>query len=301
MPWIHEVPAVLETWLGGQAGAAGTADVLFGRVAPSGKLSETFPVKLQDSPSYLNFPGENGNALYGERIFVGYRYYDKRKIEPLFPFGYGLSYTTFEYSQLELSSDSITDKDELTLSITIKNTGAVAAKEVVQLYLRDEKSSLIRPEKELKKFAKVMLEPGQHKQVHFTLTGRDFSYFDPRRKMWIAESGYFNIQLGASSRDIRKSATVYLQSTQAIPLAFDEYTFFREYWDNKQTREYLKQLVPRWISQWIPVGKTADDAIINDFFLDHPLIKFPYITNGEISREQVLEFVEKCKDLKYTP
>jgi len=301
MPWIDEVAVVLETWLGGQAGAGGTADVIFGKVNPSGKLAETFPVKLEDTPSFFNFPGEDGNALYGERIFVGYRYFDEKLIEPLFPFGYGLSYTTFEYSDLKLSGKNISDKDKLTISLKVKNTGEVAGKEVIQLYVKDKESALLRPEKELKKFAKISLEPGQTKEVTFSLESRDFSYFDPRRKMWVVESGEFIISAAASSRDIRLSETIHMESTQKVPLAFDEFTFFREYWNNEQTRELLIELVPNWISQWVPEGKTVDEAVFHEFFIDHPMIKFPYITNGEITMEQVYQLVKDCKNLTYTP
>ena len=301
MPWIDEVNGVLETWLGGQAGAGGTTDVLFGRVNPSGKLAETFPVKLEDSPAYFNFPGEEGEVLYGERIFVGYRYYDEKMIEPLFPFGFGLSYTTFEYSDLTVSNKNINDTDGLQVTVTIKNSGTVKGKEVVQLYVSDKESTLIRPEKELKKFAKVELEPRESKQVSFTLDSRDFSYFDSRRNMWIAESGEFTVGIGSSSRDIRLSEAIALQSTQKVPLAFDEYTFFTEYWNNKETREILKVMVPNFIKFWTPEGKSADEAEVMGFISDHPMIKYPYITRGEISQEQVIELVEKSKAFTYTP
>lgn len=301
MPWIDEVPAVLETWLGGQAGAGGTADVLFGKVNPSGKLAETFPVKLEDTPSFFNFPGEDGNALYGERIFVGYRYYDEKMIEPLFPFGHGLSYTSFEYNNLVFSKKDISDKEDLTVSFTIKNTGPVTGKEVVQIYVSDKESTLMRPKRELKKFVKVSLEPGQEKQVSIKLEGRDFSYFDARRNMWIAESGEFMVSAGSSSRDLRVSETVQLQSTQEVPLAFDKYTFFSEYWKNQEARKMLLGLMPNWISQWIPEGKTADEAQFHGFFIEHPMVKFPYITNGEVTMEQINQFVENCKTITYVP
>jgi beta-glucosidase len=301
MPWVNEVPAILETWLGGQAGAGGTLDVLFGKVNPSGKLAETFPVKLEDTPAFFNFPGEQGEVLYGERFLVGYRHYDKRKIEPLFPFGFGLSYTTFEYKNLNITPSDFADTDEVSVSFTIKNTGDVKGKEVAQLYITDKESTLQRPERELKKFAKVALDPGEEKQLSFTLNARDFSYYDGKRGMWIAESGEFKIAVGASSRDIRLTETILLQSTQEVPLAFDEYTFFREYWDNPQTREFLKELVPNWINGFVPEGKAMDEAAFHDFLIDHPLIKYPYITNGEISMEQVFGLVEKCKGLTYTP
>jgi beta-glucosidase len=301
MPWAIEVPAILETWLGGQAGAGGTLDVLSGKVNPSGKLAETFPVKLEDTPAFFNFPGEQGEVFYGERFLVGYRHYDKRKIEPLFPFGFGLSYTTFEYQDLKVSLTEFSDREELSVSLTVKNSGAVKGKEIVQLYITDKESTLQRPERELKKFAKVALDPGEEKQLVFTLNARDFSYYDGRRGMWIAESGEFKIAVGASSRDIRLTETILLQSTQEVPLAFDEYTFFRAYWDNPQTREFLKELVPNWINGFVPEGKTMDEAAFHDFLIDHPLIKYPYITNGEITMEQVEALVEKCKELTFTP
>jgi beta-glucosidase len=301
MPWVNEVPGIVEAWLGGQAGAGGVADVIFGKVNPSGKLAETFPVKLEDTPSSFNFPGEEGEVLYGERIFVGYRYYDEKKIEPLFPFGHGLSYTTFEYSKMEVSADQINDTDGLTVTVSVKNTGLVKGKEVVQLYVSDLESALARPEKELKKFVKVELEPGEEKEVSFELASRDFSYYNSHRNMWIAESGDFVIAAGASSRDIRQTKTIALKSTQEIPLAFNEYTFIREFWENKETREYLKELVPNWILASTPEGKSMDEAEFHEFYIDHPIIKLPYITNGEITSGQVKDLVEKCKEHTFVP
>lgn len=301
MPWLSNVAAVMETWLGGQAGAGGITDVLFGKVNPSGKLAETFPMKLEDTPAFFNFPGEQGDVLYGEGIFVGYRYYDGRKIEPLFPFGFGLSYTTFEYSDLKLSSKNTTDREGLTVSVIVKNTGNVKGKEILQLYVSDIKSTLKRPEKELKKFVKIELEPGEEKTVSFNLESRDFSYFDTKRNMWIAESGEFVISAAASSRDIRLSQKVNLQSTQAIPLAFDEYTFFIEYWNNKQTRKILLDYMPNWIRGIVTEGNEAEIREYQGFMVEHPLIKYPYITHGEITHEQVKELVEKCKNFTYIP
>lgn len=301
MPWIAEVKGVLETWLGGQAGAGGTADVLFGKVNPSGKLAETFPAKLEDTPAFFNFPGEQGEVLYGERFFVGYRYYDEKKIEPLFPFGFGLSYTSFEYSDIKVSSKNIQDTDGLKVSLKVKNTGNVEGKEVVQLYVKDPKSSLQRPEKELKKFAKVSLKAGEEKEITFELNARDFSYYDGKRGVWIAESGEFHILIGASSRDIKLSESIQLESSQNIPLAYDEYTFFKEYWNNEQTRGYLIEMMPKWIQNFVPAGKTINEAVFNDFMIEHPMVKYPYMTNGEITAEDVQALVEKCKNLTYKP
>lgn len=301
MPWLSEVDGILETWLGGQAGAGATADVLFGKVNPSGKLAETFPMKLEDTPAFFNFPGEQGEVIYGERIFVGYRYYDEKKMEPLFPFGFGLSYTTFEYSDISVSSKNIKDVDGLVVTLKVKNTGETKGKEVVQLYVKDQESTLQRPEKELKKFAKAELNPGETKEISFELNARDFSYFDGHRKLWIAESGAFDILVGASSRDIKLEETIELQSTQVVPLAYNEYTFFREYWDNKETRELLKAMVPNWINNFVPEGKSIDEAVFHDFLIDHPIIKLPYVTAGEVNQQDVMDFVEKCKGFTYTP
>jgi len=166
MPWIDKVPAVLQLWYNSQEQGNALADVLFGDVNPSGKLPTTFPVRLEDNPAYINYPGENGKVHYGEGIFVGYRYYDKKKVAPLFPFGHGLSYTKFEYSNLKLSAKSITPNDTLTVKVDTTNTGKVKGKEVVQVYVHDVKSSFARPEKELKAFAKVELKPKEDDHFH---------------------------------------------------------------------------------------------------------------------------------------
>lgn len=301
MPWLSEVPGVVETWLGGQAGAGATADVLFGTVNPSGKLTETFPKRLEDTPAFLNFPGENGDVIYGERIFVGYRYYDAREIEPLFPFGHGLSYTTFDYGDMKLSATAVTDKDELTVTATITNVGETAGKEVVQLYVSDPESSLQRPVKELKGFAKVSLNPGESKPVTFTLEARDFALYDPRQKDWIAESGKFTIMVAASSRDIRLSETIDFTSTRQLNYSFDEYSFFREFWSNEDTKALLIELMPKWIGSHAAEGESLESVNIQDFLQDQPIIKFPYFTAGEVTPEQIDAFIEKVNALIYTP
>jgi beta-glucosidase len=208
MPWIHKVPAVLQLWYNGQEQGNALADILFGDVNPSGKLPTTFPVRLQDNPAYINYPGENGKVRYGEGIFVGYRYYDRKGIAPLFPFGHGLSYTTFKYSNLRLSAKALTPNELLKVRVDVTNTGKVAGKEVVQLYARDVESSVARPEKELKSFAKVELAPKQTKTVTFTLDREAFWYFDVIRNTWMVEAGDFEILVGSSSRDIRLRASV---------------------------------------------------------------------------------------------
>ncbi len=211
MPWVNEVPAILQLWYDGQEQGNALADILFGDVNPSGKLPTTFPVRLQDNPAYINYPGENGKVHYGEGIFVGYRYYDKKELAPLFPFGHGLSYTSFAYSNLKLSADKITEDDILTVSVDVTNTGKVIGKEVIQLYVRDVKSTFARPERELKAFEKIELKPKQTKTVTFNLNREAFWYFDAVKNAWSTEPGEFEILVGASSRDIREKRSMILE------------------------------------------------------------------------------------------
>ena len=221
MPWANNVSAILEGYLGGQAGAGAIADILYGYVNPSGKLAETFPLKLEDNPSHHYFPGGPTTIEYRESIYVGYRYFDKVGQDVLFPFGHGLSYTTFEYSDLEVSSETITDQDVLTVTMRVVNTGSLAGQEIVQLYVRDVESTVFRPEMELKGFAKISLEPGEVSRVAMTLDRRAFAYYDVDLADWRVETGAFEILVGASSRDIRLSATVQVESSQPIPPPVD--------------------------------------------------------------------------------
>ena len=213
MPWIGKVKGILEGYLGGQALGGAIADLLFGDANPSGKLAETFPKVLSDNPSYLNFPGEGDKVEYKEGVFVGYRYYDAKNIEPLFPFGFGLSYTNFEYSNLSINKKEITDTETVSISMNVKNTGSRAGKEIVQLYIKDVESSMTRPEKELKGFEKVELQPGEEKTVSFTLNKRSFAYYNVELKDWHVETGEFEILVGKSSKEIVLHDSMYVQST----------------------------------------------------------------------------------------
>ncbi|MDW8147943.1 MAG: glycoside hydrolase family 3 C-terminal domain-containing protein [Roseiflexaceae bacterium] len=216
MPWLDRVAAVLQAWYPGQECGNAIAAVLFGDVNPSGKLPQTFPVRLEDNPAYINYPGENGRVRYGEGIFVGYRYYEKKKVAPLFPFGFGLSYTTFRYDNLRLSADVLAPNDQLTVQVDITNTGQVAGQEVVQLYVRDIAARVARPEKELKGFAKVTLQPGETQTVTFHLDREALAYWDDLQHAWVAEAGEFEVQVGSSSQDIRVRAMFRLSDTIAF-------------------------------------------------------------------------------------
>jgi beta-glucosidase len=231
MPWIDSVKAVLGGFLGGQAGGSAIADLLFGVANPSGKLAETYPLRLEDCPAQRHFPGGPVTVEYRESIFVGYRYYSTARQAVLFPFGHGLSYTHFEYSDLQLSSQRIDENETLTVSIRVRNTGAVAGAEVVQLYVRDIESTVFRPEFELKEFGKCFLKPGAQRTLEFTLRRRAFAFFNASRGggdatrgggpavhsdgEWRVESGEFEILIGASSADIRARATVWVDAAAA--------------------------------------------------------------------------------------
>jgi beta-glucosidase len=220
MDWLARVPAVVQIWYGGQETGNGLADVLFGDVNPAGRLPQTFPRRIEDTPAFLHYPGENGRVVYGEDLFMGYRYYDARKVEPLFPFGHGLSYTRFRYADLRLSRASIAPAEELVVEIDVSNIGERAGQEVVQLYVHDAVSKLARPEQELRAFAKIQLAPGETKTVRFALGARALSYWDPAQSGWIAEPGQFELRAGASSRDIRASALFTLEGRAPVATAY---------------------------------------------------------------------------------
>ena len=215
MKWVDEIPAIVQSWyLGSEAGHA-LADVLSGTVNPSGKLPISFPVKLTDNGAHsfdaLCYPGDSLHVVYKEDILVGYRWHDTKKIPALFPFGHGLSYTTFTYGKAALSSTDMTADGSIMVTVPVKNIGSLPGKEVVQLYVGDNKSSLPRPQKELKAFDKIALNPGEEKTVTFTITADDLKYFDDARHEWVAEPGKFTLYIGSSSTDIRTKGSFTLK------------------------------------------------------------------------------------------
>ncbi len=217
MPWIDHVKGVVEAWLGGQAGGGAIADVLTGRVNPSGKLSETFPVDIEQTPAFPGFPSHSGHALYGEGLFAGYRHYDVRRIEPLFPFGFGLSYTTFAYIGIH-SGNVVFDADgegSITIGVTLKNVGSLAGQEVVQLYVHERAPAIAQPGNELRAFDKVMLAPGEEKTLGFTLARRDFAHYDARAHAWSVKAGLFDVRAGGSSRKLPLQLTLDVRARRA--------------------------------------------------------------------------------------
>ena len=243
LPFADRVPAILEAWLGGQAGGGGVADVLFGRVNPSGRLTETIPKRLADSPAYLDFPGEHGHVRYGEGIFVGYRWYDARELEVAFPFGHGLSYTTFSYGQ---ASAALDEDGNITVRLPVTNTGAVAGREVVQAYVSLPGSAVQRPPRELKGFVVVEAEPGQTVEAEMLIRREDLAYWDLRIDRWRVEAGTYRIDVAASSRDIRSSVEVVCPTaTRPSPS-----TGIRPSANSWPTRWPVRPSRRRWPARW---------------------------------------------------
>ncbi|KAK5658756.1 hypothetical protein OQA88_1566 [Cercophora sp. LCS_1] len=205
MPWADEVPAIIQAWYQGQEAGNALTDVLFGLKNPSGKLPCTFPRRLEDTPAYHNWPGENLEVIYGEGLYIGYRHYDRVRVPPLFSFGHGLSYTKFEYGRPSLSSKVLRRGEMIELIVAVSNIGEVEGSETVQIYVRDEKSRLPRPEKELVAFEKVRLEAGETKHLRVGLDKHAVGYYDTALKKWIAEEGVFKVLVGASAEDIKYS------------------------------------------------------------------------------------------------
>ena len=270
MPWIGKVRAVLEAYLGGQAVGLAAVRVLYGDANPSGHLAESFPVKLQDNPSYLFYGGEPRGTEYRDGVFVGYRYYDKKDMDVLFPFGHGLSYTTFEYSDLRLSADRIRDTDRLTVTCTVTNTGSRPGKAVAQLYVGDVEGDVIRPLRELKGFEKVSLKPGESKQVAFTLDKRAFAYWNSQIHDWHVESGDFTVEIGASSRDLPLRAVVNVESTVTLPVRYDADSIFMDILKDPRAVSVMKPLLDQMTATFRnedDESSAASEAITQDMNL----------------------------------
>jgi len=302
--WLDGTAAVLEAWLMGQAGAGAIADILFGRVNPSGKLAETFPLKLSDTPAHLNFPGEMGVVRYGEGMFIGYRYYDAKEMPVLFPFGYGLSYTTFAYTNPQVSTATFKDVEGVTVAVDVTNTGQMAGQEIVQLYVHDHEAGLTRPVKELKGFTKISLEPGETKTVTIALDFRAFAFYHTGHKQWITEDGQFDVLIGASAADIRCIQTVTLQSTLELPSLLDTESTVREWLADPRGKVVFEPVFKQIITQMQQAtgGDTGQsDAIGMDmvgFMMDMPLLSVLHFQESLLSvtpEEMANDLLEQVK------
>ena len=302
MPWLNDIKGLLEAYLGGQAGGTAVANILYGKVNPSGKLAETIPLKLSDNPSYLNFGGGE-KVEYREGVFVGYRYYDTKEMDVAYPFGYGLSYTTFACSDLKISNENPTDKDTITVSVDVTNTGNMAGKEVVQLYVKDCTSSTIRPEKELKGFEKVFLNPGETKTVTMELDKRSFAWYNTELHDWFAASGEYKLLVGTSSRDIHLEGRIHQNSSQELPMHVHMNTTLGELFRNPKTSETAKELIAKYISA-MNVGEessseAASEAITEEMTeaMTDSMPLRALVSFGGYSREELTEIIEKLNKL----
>lgn len=300
MPWIQDVKAVLEAYLGGQAVGAATVDILFGKANPCGRLAETFPIRLEDNPSYLYYLGEGDKVEYREGVFVGYRYYDKKKMDVLFPFGHGLSYTSFVYSNLVLDKENMKDTETLRVTVDVTNAGTIKGKEVVQLYVAPLNGSIIRPVRELKGFDKIELNPGETKTVSFELEKRAFAYFDMEAGDWKVENADYEIQIGKSSRDIVAVASVHVESTSKKTRSYNRNTTFGDLMKDEKAMEIAGYL----LKEVAVLGDAADDALgesttaMNEAMMMYmPIRGVITFAQGKVSEEELDALLEKINQI----
>ena len=273
VPWIGQVKALLEGYLGGQAWGGAMADLLTGRKTPGGKLAETFPLALENNPSSLDFPGTKETVTYREGVFVGYRWYETLGIPVRFPFGFGLSYTTFTLSDLTLDRTDMTDADTLTVTVRVTNTGSRAGSEVVQLYVGDPASTVKRPVKELKAFEKVHLEPGTSTMVSFTLEKRAFAYWHEALGDWYVEGGRYDLHIGTSSADIACSASVEVASTTEVPVKITLNSTLGDLMADPKTAPVVEAMFQRMTGPGSPFAGLAEvnDEMVKAMLADMPL------------------------------
>ncbi|WP_261302059.1 glycoside hydrolase family 3 C-terminal domain-containing protein [Paenibacillus andongensis] len=284
LPWIGKVKGILEGYLGGQASGGAIADLLFGEANPSGKLAETFPIELRHNPSHLNFPGEGDQVEYREGLFVGYRHYEARGVKPLFAFGHGLSYTTFEYTDITVNKNSIVDNETVRVSVTVKNTGDQTGKEIVQLYVRDSQSSVTRPEKELKEFQKLKLEPREEKMVTFELDKRAFAYYNVSLRDWHVETGEFEILVGSSSTQIALKAIVHVTSTVSVKKKFTRNSTMGDLMSDPVGAQIMHAMRPNAGNQ-LPSTDDEHQAMMNAVMMGMPLRAMVAFSQGAFTED----------------
>ncbi|MCD8094925.1 MAG: glycoside hydrolase family 3 C-terminal domain-containing protein [Ruminococcus sp.] len=300
LPFDDKVKAILEMYLGGQAVGSAEVKLLFGEENPSGKLAETFPEKLEDNPSYLNFPGDDNTVRYAEGIFVGYRYYEKKKIAVCYAFGHGLSYTDFEYSDMKVSDYEISETDTVTVQVTVTNTGSRDGAEVVQLYIAPKQASVMRPIKELKGFERVYLKAGESRRIVFRLDKSAFAYYSEKIHDFYSESGEYTISLSSSSADERLSADVHFNASKPLPIRFTLDSLGGDVQAIPEGKAMLEELLKS-----IGVNMTGNDERLDGdeieialkMLLDMPLhTMVSFSKTKEITREKMQQFVDKLNE-----
>ncbi len=299
MPWRNSVQAILEAYLGGEAVGEAVVNVLLGNVNPSGKLPETFPLRLEDTPSFLSFANDKHQVNYTEGIFVGYRWYDARVMDVQYPFGHGLSYTTFEYSDLKADRTTLAENEMLTITVKVKNTGSVAGKEVIQLYVADKTGATSRPPKELKGFEKVSLEPGETKEVTFTLDKRSFAWYSTELEDWYAATGDYEILVGASSRDIRCKLCVRYESKTELPFELSPNVTIGDLFEDPRTSDIMKKFLEKYAIRHDSEDSAAREAITDEMIekmLDGTPLRSFQMMGWHVSSEDHRKFIDSLRN-----
>ena len=292
MPWADKVGGILEMYLGGQAVGGAAVDLLFGAVSPSGKLAETFPMHLEDNPSYLNFPGNGDQVEYREGIYVGYRWYDTRKMPVRWAFGHGLSYTQFEYSNLRVNKEKIAQGEGVHVAIDVKNVGHMGAKEVVQLYVHSAHDGVARPEQELKGFEKVYIAPGKTETVEFELNPRAFAYYESAIRDWYVEGGAYEIRIGASSRDVRAAKTIEIEAGKPIPVRVTMDTTFGDLMKIPGSQPILQPVMGGMMAQFGGVPEDDSMSGMMDAMVGFmPLHALKSFGGGQVSDKMLEEMI----------
>lgn len=307
MEWESKVKAILHVNLGGEAIGGAIADMLFGISCPSGRLAESYPYKLEHNPSFISFGADENVAEYREGVFVGYRYYTSKNLPVRYPFGYGLTYTAFEYSDIRLSKDRIWDDEPLEVKMTLRNIGTRDSSEVVQLYVRGKTSRVKRPDRELKGFKKVHLAAGEEKEVTFTLNQRAFAYYDTSVGSWYAESGSYEILIGASCEDNRLTSSVSV-TARSIPLpGVDENTVVGDILQSPQRKKLLEEMLQTWAPKVydhyaVPKKRTecATLEMIWSQYLNMTLRGLRLSSEGSLSKETLQAYMDRMNRINNT-
>jgi beta-glucosidase len=295
MPWAGKVSAIIEGWLTGQAGAGAMADVLVGAINPSGKLSETFPKRIEDTSSFLDFPNKTGRSHYSEGIFIGYRWHDKRDIAPLFPFGYGLSYTSFRYSNLKISKTTLYDDESVIVTARVKNIGRVSGKEVAQMYISIHDDSEVHPVHELKKFTKVDLQPGEEQEVSWMLTPEDLSYYSEIEHRWRVAIGEITVAVGRSSRDLPLEESIEIQEREPRPIVITEHSMLKEFATHPRGRKFYDLIALQLGKQFAGTGDKQMTNLMTQLIGDMPIERLPGLSGGLMTHDFVDAVVAYCR------
>ena len=298
LPWRDNVSAILELYLGGEGVGEACDRLLYGETNPCGKLPETFPVKLEDTPCYENFGGNGWTTEYKEGVYVGYRYYDKKKMAVQYPFGFGLSYTTFEFSNLKLSSSKMDDSSKITVSVDVKNTGCMRGKEVVQLYIADKTGTFGRPIKELKGFKKVQLDPQEFKTIELEIDARSLSWYSQDLGDWFAKSGKYEILVGNSSDNILAKAEINFTTKKHLPIKIGPDTTMGLLIEDERTAPIVDALFNKNGNPWeegADIGELGEGSaeMANAMFTGLPIKSIASF--GIATREEVDKFIEDLK------